>query len=78
MAVLFGNRIIQPFNNFTPLSKNCPNALHLGNFLFKISLLEKMTAKTNYWIRRTHRFMGVILGVQFLLWTIGGLYFSWS
>lgn len=22
--------------------------------------------------------MGVILGIQFLLWTIGGLYFSWS
>lgn len=29
-------------------------------------------------IRKTHRWMGVILGVQFLFWTIGGLYFSWS
>nr|WP_299415626.1 hypothetical protein [uncultured Emticicia sp.] len=29
-------------------------------------------------IRKTHRWMGVILGVQFFLWTIGGLYFSWS
>lgn len=29
-------------------------------------------------LRKTHRWFGVILGVQFLLWTIGGLYFSWS
>ena len=37
-----------------------------------------MTAKTNYLIRRIHRYLGVILGIQFLFWTIGGLYFSWS
>ncbi|MBL7815406.1 MAG: hypothetical protein JNL70_10355 [Saprospiraceae bacterium] len=35
-------------------------------------------AKFHYFIRRTHRFMGVFLGIQFLLWTIGGLYFSWT
>jgi len=29
-------------------------------------------------IRKTHRWMGVILGIQFFLWTIGGLYFSWA
>lgn len=29
-------------------------------------------------IRKTHRWLGVILGVQFFLWTVGGLYFSWS
>lgn len=29
-------------------------------------------------IRKTHRWLGVILGIQFFLWTIGGLYFSWS
>ncbi len=28
--------------------------------------------------RKTHRWLGVLLGVQFLFWTIGGLYFSWS
>ncbi len=27
--------------------------------------------------RKWHRYLGVILGIQFLLWTIGGLYFSW-
>jgi uncharacterized iron-regulated membrane protein len=32
----------------------------------------------NYRIRRTHRYLGVILGIQFLFWTVGGLYFSWS
>ena len=37
-----------------------------------------MTAKTSYLIRRTHRYLGVLLGIQFLMWTIGGLYFSWS
>nr|WP_299415460.1 hypothetical protein [uncultured Emticicia sp.] len=29
-------------------------------------------------IRKTHRWLGVILGIQFLFWTVGGLYFSWS
>lgn len=29
-------------------------------------------------IRKAHRFLGVALGIQFLFWTIGGLYFSWS
>mgnify|MGYP000367028372 CR=1 FL=1 len=31
-----------------------------------------------YYLRRFHRYMGVTIGIQFLLWTIGGLYFSWS
>jgi len=29
-------------------------------------------------IRKFHRYMGVFIGIQFLLWTVGGLYFSWS
>ena len=37
-----------------------------------------MTKSKHYYIRKTHRYLGVILGIQFLLWTIGGLYFSWS
>ncbi len=32
----------------------------------------------HYRIRRLHRILGVIIGVQFLMWTLGGLYFSWS
>ena len=28
--------------------------------------------------RKWHRYLGLILGVQFFLWTIGGLYFSWT
>lgn len=31
-----------------------------------------------YRIRRIHRFLGVFIGIQFLAWTLGGLFFSWS
>lgn len=31
-----------------------------------------------YHIRKNHSRLGLSLGIQFLLWTIGGLYFSWS
>ena len=37
-----------------------------------------MAKSKHYYIRRTHRYLGLLLGIQFLLWTIGGLYFSWS
>ncbi len=37
-----------------------------------------MTLTWNYRIRRTHRYLGVLLGIQFFMWTLGGLYFSWS
>lgn len=29
-------------------------------------------------IRKLHRYLGVILGIQLTLWTLGGLYFSWT
>lgn len=29
-------------------------------------------------IRKTHRYLGIVIGIQFLAWTISGLYFSWS
>jgi len=29
-------------------------------------------------IRKTHRYLGLFLGIQFLLWTSSGLYFSWT
>jgi len=28
--------------------------------------------------RKWHRYLGLILGIQFMLWTLGGLYFSWT
>lgn len=34
--------------------------------------------KTHLFIRRSHRYLGVVLGIQFLFWTFSGLYFSWS
>ena len=35
-------------------------------------------AKAHKLIRKAHRYMGVIFGIQFLFWTQGGLYFSWT
>ena len=37
-----------------------------------------MAKSKHYYIRKIHRYLGVILGIQFLMWTIGGLYFSWT
>ncbi len=37
-----------------------------------------MAKSKHYYIRRIHRYLGVILGIQFLFWTVSGLYFSWT
>jgi len=29
-------------------------------------------------IRKSHRYLGLFLGIQFLFWTVSGLYFSWT
>ncbi|GAA4405467.1 hypothetical protein GCM10023187_23860 [Nibrella viscosa] len=29
-------------------------------------------------IRKSHRYLGLFIGIQFLAWTVGGLYFSWT
>ena len=29
-------------------------------------------------IRKTHRYLGLFIGIQFLFWTSSGLYFSWT
>lgn len=34
--------------------------------------------KTAIAIRKTHRYLGLFLGIQFLFWTISGIYFSWT
>ncbi len=31
-----------------------------------------------YYVRKTHRYLGLFIGIQLLLWSIGGLYFSWT
>ncbi len=35
-------------------------------------------AKAQKIIRKAHRYLGVLFGIQFLFWTVGGLYFSWT
>ena len=37
-----------------------------------------MVNSFHFKVRRLHRYLGVFLGIQFLFWTMGGLYFSWS
>lgn len=37
-----------------------------------------MAKSKQFYIRKIHRYLGVLLGLQFLLWTISGLYFSWT
>jgi hypothetical protein len=37
-----------------------------------------MIKNKHLFIRRLHRYLGVIIGIQFLGWTISGLYFSWT
>lgn len=37
-----------------------------------------MAPSIHYYIRRSHRYLGVLLGIQFLFWIVGGLYFSWT
>ena len=34
--------------------------------------------KTAQKIRKTHRYLGLFIGIQFLMWTISGIYFSWT
>ena len=31
-----------------------------------------------YWTRQIQRWLGIFIGIQFVLWTVGGLYFSWT
>ncbi len=37
-----------------------------------------VTRQTALNIRKTHRYLGIFIGLQFLMWTISGLYFSWT
>ena len=37
-----------------------------------------MNRKISQKIRKAHRYLGLFLGIQFLMWTISGLYFSWT
>ena len=34
--------------------------------------------KTALRLRKTHRYLGLFIGIQFIMWTVSGLYFSWT
>ena len=40
--------------------------------------MEHRHRSVSYRARRIHRWLGLFIGVQFVLWTVGGLYFSWT
>ncbi|NIK72762.1 hypothetical protein FHS56_000248 [Thermonema lapsum] len=42
--------------------------------MIKPSLRGKRARQIRLW----HRYLGIATGIQFLLWTVSGLYFSWS
>ena len=31
-----------------------------------------------FYYRKLHRYLGLIIGIQFIFWTIGGIFFAWS
>jgi len=37
-----------------------------------------VTKQTAHKFRKAHRYLGLFLGIQFLLWTSSGIYFSWT
>src|SRR5688572_9928542 len=37
-----------------------------------------MLKNKQYYLRKTHRYLGLFVGIQFFAWTISGLYFSWN
>lgn len=38
--------------------------------------MRKFNSK--HFLRKAHRYLGFCIGIQFLFWTLGGLYFSWT
>ncbi len=38
----------------------------------------RTSRKTVRKFRKAHRYLGVFLGLQFLMWTLSGIYFSWT
>jgi hypothetical protein len=37
-----------------------------------------MAKSKHYYVRKAHRHLGIVLGIQFLVWTTSGIYFSWT
>ena len=40
--------------------------------------MQTRPRSVTYRARQVHRWLGVFIGIQFVLWTVGGLYFSWT
>lgn len=46
--------------------------------VYLLLIESEMKYRTINAFRKAHRFLGLFIGVQFLFWTISGLYFSWT
>jgi hypothetical protein len=40
--------------------------------------MMRLKRNLRFQARKTHRYLGVFIGIQFFIWTLGGLYFSWN
>lgn len=38
----------------------------------------KARRSSTFRVRQVHRWLGLVIGIQFVLWTVGGLYFAWT
>jgi hypothetical protein len=39
---------------------------------------HRRARSSTHWARQIHRWLGLFIGIQFILWTAGGLYFAWA
>lgn len=56
----------------------CESGRSVANFSDRTNSREMKLKGRAYYIRKTHRYLGIFIGIQFILWTLGGLYFSWT
>mgnify|MGYP005819234799 CR=1 FL=1 len=67
--------ILEKLNKYNQLNYEEKMIIDIENPYYNF---KKMKAKFSLKIRTIHKYLGLIIGVQFLLWTISGLYFSWT
>src|SRR6056297_3160146 len=52
--------------------------MHCGYELNQSTKNKMVKRTTAVKIRKAHRYLGIFLGIQFIMWTVSGLYFSWT
>ena len=78
---LFGNCPKLPTTEATLIENAVMITAGIGdvvNLYLTAFLYNMVTRKTALKIRKTHRYLGLFLGNSISVWTISGLYFSWT